>query len=80
MAAALPRVCTQNQWNAALDAAGKLGDWVALPLNTTLRAKDRAYLISGGDSGRYAEDSSKLKRLCAAIGVDLAAIMTAALA
>lgn len=67
------RTCTQNQWANALDSLGKLTPWLALLSDQDVKEKDRMYFISGGDSGRYSEGSSKMIRLAAKANIDLKA-------
>jgi len=76
---AMERFCSQNQWNGALDASGKLEGWLALQTDVAVKAKDRAYMMSGGDTGKYAEGSAKLARLALKAGVDVSAMFDAAL-
>lgn len=67
------RSCTQNQWITAVGSFGKLDDWLSLISDETVKSKDRAYLITGGDTGRYLESSAKLARLANKAGLDVKA-------
>ncbi len=72
------RTVSRKSWNDAVEAAGKLDAWLALSFDTTVKTKDRAYLMSGGDNGDYLESNVKLARLAAKAGIDLKAAFDAA--
>lgn len=74
------RTCTLNQWMTALAGAGHYDMWAALANDTTVKAVDRSYSIRGGDAGVMSERSSRMARLGAKTGIDIAAIFDAALA
>lgn len=71
------RTLSQNQWIAIMEQRGHLDKWLGLMADPAVRARDRAYFFTGGDGGRYAESSSKLKRLASAIGVEVKTIFDA---
>ena len=75
-----PRTATQNQWCYAMDSLGKLPDWLAAADASTTKAKDRAYVMTGGNDGLYVETSTKLARLCAIVGVQIGKVFDIAAA
>lgn len=77
MSAPEPRAMTQNTWCGLADAGGTLSAWLTA-CDTATRPKDRAYARTGGDAGLYQEGNSKLARLAAAAGIDVAATFDAA--
>lgn len=73
------RTLSQNQWATVMEELGYLDKWLGLMTSPAIRPRDRAYFITGGEGGRYAESSNKLKRLASSIGVEVKTIFNAAL-
>ena len=67
----VPRQCSRSRWMATLDIAGQLPAWITAINNASAKPKDRMYATTGGETGLFDEDSTKLGRLAVAAGVNI---------